>query len=580
MTASPRLPALAALALLVASPLACDGPPPPGPGGYGYHGVLPPIDPGGGVYVDPDRPPPSAAPPRCRDAWAALPGAARRYDHEADAGLEGYARYHQRLRRGECRKRWTVLLYMAADVGDLAPFALWNLLDMETPRADGSAASNDEADVVAQLDLPGAGGLRRLHVLPRDRPAPATVNHESLRGADIELLRSPTAWQRAREDQDPGASLRAFLEWGRARYPAEHTMLILWGHGAGWRGANGNGRLVRPCPARPDGSLDFLGDGGFGPDCSERTVLDIPTIRAAALASGGVDVLVTDACLLQTVEITTELADAARYVVGYEQVSPHAGLPYRELIPRINGELPARRRGCAQRDAARCSPGDVACALAAAMPDLYCGAVADGYFVARARGTNDTPADRTFTISAVDTQLLTRELVPALDELGDALVPYLDEDPFRGIDLFELLKPGGLPGFEGETRDLDRLLVGLVGALATAASQEPSTAVTRAREAAVEARRALDRAVLSAAWGSGYPTPPGLGGLSIWLPKCKTSLRAKREEFARSRFYAALREGADEPAWPERQPSVEPSSDEHPWDEWIAAVLEPQPDCR
>ena len=86
--------------------------------------------------------------------------------------------------------------------------------------------------------------------------------------------------------------------------------------------------------------------------------------------------------------------------------------------------------------------------------------------------------------------------------------------------------------------------------------------------------------MLSAAWGSGYPTPPGLGGLSIWLPKCKTSLRAKREEFARSRFYAALREGADEPAWPERQPSVEPSSDEHPWDEWIAAVLEPQPDCR
>ncbi|PRQ02193.1 Clostripain family protein [Enhygromyxa salina] len=517
----------------------------------------------------------SAEAPRCRDAWAASPKTDWRYDFGRDArwtarGNEGYQDYAARVNRTGCVKDWTVLIYMAADVGDLEPFAVWNIHDMEMPLADGSAASTVDADVVVELDLAEPRGVRRMHLFTHEQGAAAENKDKAAREhfvgrSKVARLSSPIVEYAPDEPQDPAAALRAFVDWGLRSYPADRVMLVVWGHGAGWR-ASDDRSLKQPCPEAPSSAVDFLAEGGFGPDCSEGTVLDIPSLAkvvgevALERRGSAIDVLVTDACLMQTVEITTELADAARYIVGYEQVGPHAGMPYLRLIPGLNGSV-----ALPGKPDPRCGPiRDLGCEVAASVPAIYRAAVEEGFYSERIRGTTDAPVSETYTVSTVDTLALKRSLVPAMDELGDALVEFLDEEPPRTILVHELLRPGGLRGFAGETRDLGMVLTRLAQIVDEAELLGATLGSQRLRTAIARAEAALELAVLRSAHGSDYrgpQFPDGFGGLAVWLPRCESSLLARLGEFQRSSFYESLA-GAG-----------------HPWERWLELSFGPQPDC-
>jgi hypothetical protein len=124
--------------------------------------------------------------------------------------------------------------------------------------------------------------------------------------SDIE---SPVVGREEDETLPPGESLRRFLAWGVASYPSSHYLVIVWGHGFGWH------------PARGRDSGSGLSDrrlltGGIAWDQSQGTVLDIPSLRAALdsvsrehLGGRPFDVYASDACLMQSLEVATELAD-------------------------------------------------------------------------------------------------------------------------------------------------------------------------------------------------------------------------------------------------------------------------------
>ena len=462
---------------------------------------------------------PSSAvePAACDAVW-------RPYDGARDGD---YATYAASLDRARCPKPWTVLIYMAADIEDLPPRALADLREMEAAQLRGAApaASSAQADVIVQLDLPGPPGLRRYHLFSRTDPAQLAADEPG--SPQLELAPEP-------DDAPPEAALAEFLAWGRARYPSERLMVVLWGHGQGWRP-----RDAGPEPVRyHEGG--FV--GGFGFDHSQGTVIDVPALAdALRRGTGGapIDVLVADACLMQTVDVAGALAGVARQLVGDEQIDPYDGLPYDRLIPLVNGAQPPRRHP-------ECADEDAGCQVAASVPALL--AAPD--------------AGDTFVVSTVSAEALADQLLPALADLSTALVAFLAEDPLRAADLQARMSSRtageGLPGFAGNTVDLGVLLTRLrqeaeeeglrcappclpAGADGLGpACAPPCPGVTGLLAAIDHTEQTLDATVISVAAGpayrddEAYAWTSGPAGISVWLPPRADVLAARRAGFASS----------------------------------------------
>jgi hypothetical protein len=108
--------------------------------------------------------------------------------------------------------------------------------------------------------------------------------------------------------------LSAFVKWGRTAYPAEHFLLVLWGHSYGL---------------------------GFGRDHDDP--LTLREIRHALkdvdapIAKGrkAVDILGANACAMSYAECAYELQDAADFLLAPEIAMPFAGWPYDKILADI-----------------------------------------------------------------------------------------------------------------------------------------------------------------------------------------------------------------------------------------------------
>lgn len=520
------------------------------------------------------RPPAPASPagtgagarrlPSCREAWAPVPEGRRVYDFAADArstpeGNLGYQTFAERLPRERCRKAWTVLVYMAADSKDMPPYAYWHLHSLEAAFAEPgrSAASSLEADVLVQLDLLQPVGVRRLHMMRSPAPYQRDLDVDDFRERTPADIRSPVVELLAEETIPPAESLRRFLDWGVSEYPADRYLVIVWGHGLGWRPAGLPGSTYDPALLR----------GGVAFDDSQRTVLDTPGLRSALSAVardrlGGrpIDVYASDACLMQSLEVATELADVSRYIVGSEQIEDYLGFPYRTFLPALNGTAPAPPAPAACH-------ADPACGAAAMLPRLQREAFLPGGLYAEV----SPEAAEGFTLSAVAAGALTREVHPAMHRLGAAIAAYVREDPLRGIDLQVLLDVprrlgGGTPGFLGGTRDVGVFLTRLRELVEEEARRDaggPTPAVTRLLQSITAARAALGKAVVAAALGAEYDEDRYAGrlGVSVWLPHDEQELTARLSFFASSRFYDA--------------PQGSASQADGPWRTWLEVLFTP-----
>jgi hypothetical protein len=513
----------------------------------------------------PPKAPETASLPSCREAWAALPEEQKAYDFARDArptpdGNTGYEAFAERIARESCVKPWTVLIYMAADNADMPPYAYWHLHSMEAAFAEAgrSAASSLDADVLVQLDLNEPGGIRRLHMMPGDEPYGPDLDADDFRQRTPADIRSPVAEKLEEETIPPEESLWRFLDWGLSEYPAERTLVIVWGHGLGWRPADLADNRYDPSLLR----------GGIAFDDHPGTVLDTPDLRSALarvskdrLGGRPVDVYASDACLMQSLEVATELSDVSRYVVGSEQIEDYLGFPYRTFLPALNGTAPAPR---APADCA----GDEACAVAAMLPVLQREAFLPGGLYADA----SPDAAESFTLSAARVDLVANEVRPAMHALGAAITEYVREEPLRTIDLQVLLDVprgadggDGTPGFLGGARDVGVFLEGLRELVIEETERngaDPSPAAARLLDAIASARTALGRALVAEALGAEYNTARHAGrmGASVWLPHDAQEFEERIGFFASSQFY-------DPPG----------SSMDGAWPGWLELVFAPEP---
>jgi hypothetical protein len=204
---------------------------------------------------------------------------------------------------GQARKRaWTVLAYvMADDTGAVGETDEDNLIDRvaeeEVGKLIAAARGRDNVHLAVQADFTGRPGTLRV------RP-----------GRLPETLPETTA------------GLEGFTAFARemcAECPADHYMVIVWGHGAGPLGffSDGDGTATA---GRRSGSLSLTDLG--------TALRNIAWQRGKDL----VDILLVKSCYAATLEAAFELQDAVRFMVSSQAKVPLRTWTIWEVFDALN----------------------------------------------------------------------------------------------------------------------------------------------------------------------------------------------------------------------------------------------------
>lgn len=198
---------------------------------------------------------------------------------------------------------WNILIYMAADNG-LASAAVQDFNSMEL------AAVPSDTKVWLQTDFPpdhSLSGTRRWE-----------LRHDS-----SEQIASRQISHLGNLSSGSVQTLRDFISWGSDRYQADRTMLILWSHGGGWGKAD-EAKWI--CP-----------------DYTTEEALSVASgdLKAALSGYPRFDILLMDACSMQTIEVADEVKGFADYVIGSVELVPVTGFPYPEILPLFSQSLPS-----------------------------------------------------------------------------------------------------------------------------------------------------------------------------------------------------------------------------------------------
>ncbi len=110
-------------------------------------------------------------------------------------------------------------------------------------------------------------------------------------------------------------TLSDFIRWGAENYPAEKNLLLLWDHGGG----SASGLIV-----------DELHD---------QAIMSVEGMERA-LKNGGVhfDLIMTDTCLMASIETAQAVAPYADYLLASEEILPGLGSNYEEWLQDLYDE--------------------------------------------------------------------------------------------------------------------------------------------------------------------------------------------------------------------------------------------------
>jgi len=190
--------------------------------------------------------------------------------------------------------KWTVMVLMGANnilknEAELTKFAEDDLKEMEKVGSRPGILN-----IVVQIDRkPDDGGPGRFFIAQNKRQDVGPIPEGQGGSGNSRVL-------------------EYFLRWAKKKYPADHYLLVLWGHAY---------RLA------------------FNRDPRDPEGLDFPTLAAAIRKtnSGGkkTDIVGFDSCNAGLFEAAFELRDVADYFVASQFTDPLPGWPYDTILDRI-----------------------------------------------------------------------------------------------------------------------------------------------------------------------------------------------------------------------------------------------------
>jgi len=251
------------------------------------------------------------------------------------------------------KKNWTVMVYLAGD-NNLDGAGVVDLKEMK------KVGSTSGINILAQFDRQGAGVHTKRYFIKK--------------GGSLE--QDVVADLGETNTGDPQI-LQDFITWGATKYPADHYLVVVWNHGAGWDDTNiyrAVNRTLKLDVVRKNAVAAHARGGALGVVSSHQlravsdrrfrralfgtTVASAIRTRAIAfddnakdfldnlemkrlLASAKkslkqkIDILGMDACLMSMVEVGYQVRDSVTYTVGSEQVEPGEGWPYDTILAEL-----------------------------------------------------------------------------------------------------------------------------------------------------------------------------------------------------------------------------------------------------
>ncbi len=182
---------------------------------------------------------------------------------------------------------WTILIYMATDADSALNFAALN--DLEDMM---QAEFSDNINVIVQVDY------------SESNSPPAAYRYHIYPG-----LKEQISYLGEIDSGDEN-ELTAFANWGFRKYPSEKQALVIWSHGNGW--------YPYFCP-----DVEANNDIGIANGELRTGIKNI---------NEHLEILIFDACNMQTVEVATEIAEYTDYIIGSEDGVDDAGFPYNEVL--------------------------------------------------------------------------------------------------------------------------------------------------------------------------------------------------------------------------------------------------------
>lgn len=252
------------------------------------------------------------------------------------------------------KRNWTIMVYLAGD-NNLDSAGVVDLKEMKTVGTTGQIA------VLAQFDRSGAKRATIRYCLKKG----TTMAKDAVQSLGETNMGDPMV-------------LEDFVTWGTTNYPADHYLLVLWNHGAGWDDANlyeGDvfsgaappvSRKAQPVPTRGatgDGKALPMAQARAGIRRTRRALFN--TTVAAAVKQRGIafddqaqdfldnielkkvmtaikkklkkkiDIIGMDACLMSMVEVAYQMRAVADYSVGSEETEPGEGWPYDRILKAL-----------------------------------------------------------------------------------------------------------------------------------------------------------------------------------------------------------------------------------------------------
>lgn len=202
-------------------------------------------------------------------------------------------------------KEWTVLLY--AEGKSSAEGLSMDAVNM----LEEGGGTTDSVTYAAELSR----GRGQFFDDPGDGDWTGARRYLVTRDDDFRFIRSPVLQSLDKVDTGDWRRLADFIRWGHASFPARRYALVILGHGSGWRDISQAKGLAL--------------DGETGRGIENRELA-----RAIAESGGKLDLLVMNACLMQTAEALYDLRDSASYIVGSENVM--RGMPYETISAALN----------------------------------------------------------------------------------------------------------------------------------------------------------------------------------------------------------------------------------------------------
>ena len=218
---------------------------------------------------------------------------------------------------------WNVLCWLAAD-NYLAPTAYELIQDLETT---GSTA---EINILAGYDINPA--YLDATQLGAEQVQFIKVVYDAI-PSFINTVGDPANQSFARSGFDSGdpAQLAAFADWAETNFPADHTALLLFGFGDGWRSLGAEDER-EPLAHAASGVLADYFDGGV--------VISAHQDLAAALAGHHFDLLLLDASSGGQFEALYEYRGIADWAVASQITVPAAGFPYADWLTGWQAAFP------------------------------------------------------------------------------------------------------------------------------------------------------------------------------------------------------------------------------------------------